>query len=387
MTIRQAAYAGLFALPFIACATVPEPVTVYCDEFQVGADFGQDGGPAPTYAALAQAVSDVTVLASTLLRSVDAACVDLTVAFGGNPEASRLAEGSAAARVRSHCERAAARILASGNVLRAANVKVWFARQSCLADTGYQLACEATCRADASCVEVDSRERCGDGDVVGTCNGVCAGACDGSAGSPVACDGACNGACDGACSGAGRPVGTFVSGGRCYARCLGQCGGTCAPHGGASVCEGACRGPCEGTTIALRCTAPLEAPQCIGDIDCQRACRASAHARATCPAVALGVTSDPARTPDSTSRLIRALERDLPTVFLVARGRGDEVRDASRDLGGSTRHFAASDDTNAERAACAITIARTGAIADENMRATSKAAKTLSDALDSATKP
>ena len=46
-----------------------------------------------------------------------------------------------------------------------------------------------------------------------------------------------------------------------------------------------------------------------------------------------------------------------------------------------------SDELSGERAACGVVIARTGAVADENMRAASSAAKAVSAALDYATKP
>lgn len=387
---RRSLLGVVVSLGIIAgCATVPEPVTLYCDGFEVGADFDRGGvGPlpaTPTYSALAQAVSDVAVLASSLLQSVDAACSELALDFGAD-DASGERASTAHERVMLDCERAAEKIRASRASLREAKVAVWFARQACLADTAYQVACEATCRTDANCIERDSGERCEAGNVIGACDGSCSGECEGSKGGPIACDGACTGECDGACLDAGRPVKDFASGGRCATRCVGRCSATCTPQAGRQRCEGACRGVCDGTRLPGRCATPLEAPRCAGEADCHQACRASAYARATCPNVALAVTSDGAAT-ESTVRKVRALERSLPAIFDVARGRGDDIRDAARRLERTARHVATSDELSGERAACGVVIARTGAVADENMRAASSAAKAVSAALDYATKP
>lgn len=383
----RASIGALAAVSFVAlagCDTIPEPITVYCEDFRVGAGAGAAGDLAGevAYAPLAQAVSDVAVAASRLARDVDEACVDLALRFGAASTDPRL---DPARPVGDHCDVASELLLARKQELVAAKLTVWVTEESCLADVGYQVACESGCRADRTCTEASIEARCPSGDALVACDGACDGACVGSESAPASCDGRCSGTCLGSCvDPEGDPLASFVPGERCTGRCVGKCGGTCESEK-AERCDGTCRGSCEGTASTPRCASDLAAPSCPGDADCAAACRASAFARATCGSGALGVTSDAPSTA-ALARAIRALELDLPAVYLTSRGRGDALRQASKGLADSARRIVDADTISGQHAACAVLMAETGNVADGNARAALAAAKKVAAAVDAVTK-
>ncbi len=378
----------------VGCNTNPDPVTVFCTDFSVGADFskksfGVSGQTEKPYVAFAQAVSDMAIMGSTLVDEVEASCRDLAVTLGATADDRRLVGVVSPARARVWCDIAAEKIRANRAMLRSAELSLWFTTPGCVTDTDYQASCESRCRTDAACVEASVVERCAAADVVGTCSGKCTGKCSGAEDAPASCDGQCSGTCDGDCLDGVSPVEDFVSGTSCSARCVGKCNAVCVfAEDSTAACDAPCRGGCEGTLSAPSCVGALEPPRCTGDADCQKCCKASAAARASCDGGALGVSVAEGATEDrSVAELVQSFERNLPTIFLTARGRGEILRSNASSLVDTAGRLLAHDDIGQMGAACGLLMAQTGEAASDNVKAALDGAKKVAGAVDETTKP
>ncbi len=379
-----------------ACDTNPAPVTVFCKDFSVGTDlsavtFGVSGGAAKPYLAFAQAVSDMAVMGSTLLDEVESSCRDIALRFGANPDDPRLVTSAMPARVGVWCDLAAEGIAKKHDVLRAAKLTMWFTAPGCVIDTAYQSVCEGRCRDDLACAEAPTADRCKAEDLVGACDGRCTGSCEGSEGASATCDGSCTGSCDGECldEDTQEAVKDFTSGSVCHRRCVGKCSASCTfAQGTEARCDSPCRGGCEGTLASPSCAGDLAPPKCSGDVDCQRCCKASAAARASCDGGALGVSVATGTGSDPTvPALVQALERNLPTIFLTARGRGETLKSNASSLVDAAGHVMGHDDLGQEGAACGLLIAQTGVAASDNLTIALDGANRVANAMDAATKP
>ena len=378
------------------CDTNPEPVTVFCSDFSVGADFsketfGVQGSTVKPYVAFAQAVSDMAVMGSTLLGEVDTACRDLAYGFGANPSDPRLVGPSGskveASSTKDACNLAAELIASKRSVLVGAKVSMWFTSPGCRIDATELSQCEARCIDGNGCVEPPWTARCKPADLVGVCSGRCTGSCEGAENATASCDGTCTGSCDGTCTKDGTAVRDFASGGVCKGRCNGRCGGACTfAEGTPATCDATCRGGCEGALEAAKCAGDLGPPKCAGDVDCQACCTASAAARASCEGGALGVVvANPGVDPRVAS-MVQALERNLPTLLLTARGRGEALRSHASSLVDTAGHLMSRDDLGREGAACGLLMAQTGVSASDNLKVAVEGARRVSSAVDASLK-
>lgn len=393
-TMAGGLLAGLVVSLVVGCNTNPDPVTVFCTDFSVGADFskktfGVSGQTEKPYVAFAQAVSDMAIMGSTLVDEVESSCRDLAVTLGATADDRRLVGVTSPARARVWCDIAAEKIRANRAMLRSAKLSLWFTSPGCVTDTDYQASCESRCRTDSSCVEASVVERCAAADVVGTCDGKCTGKCSGAEDAPASCDGQCSGTCDGDCLDGDSPVEGFVSGTSCSARCVGKCNAVCVfAADSAASCDAPCRGGCEGTLSAPSCVGALEPPRCTGDADCQKCCKASAAARASCDGGALAVSVAEGATGDrAVAELVQSFERNLPTIFLTARGRGEILRSNASSLVDTAGRLLAHDDIGQMGAACGLLMAQTGEAASDNVKAALEGAKKVAGAVDDTTKP
>jgi hypothetical protein len=378
----------------LGCNTNPDPVTVFCTDFSVGADlssksFGVSGEAEKPYVAFAQAVSDMAIMGSTLLDEVESSCRDLALTLGANESDGRLVGVASPARARVWCDIAAEKIRTKRAMLRSANLSLWFTTPGCVTDTEYQASCEARCRTDVACVESSIVDRCAPADVVGSCNGKCTGKCSGAEDAPSSCDGECSGTCEGDCLDGRVSVPDFESGTSCPARCVGKCNAVCVfAADSRGSCDAPCRGGCEGTLSAPSCVGDLAPPRCTGDADCQKCCKASAAARASCDGGALGVSvADGATVDRAVAEAVQSFERNLPTIFLTARGRGESLRKNASALVDTAGRLLAHDDIGQMGAACGLLMAQTGEAASDNVKAALEGAKKVATAIDETTAP
>ncbi len=369
----------------IACGTSPAAQTVICTDFQVGADLSQTDFDvpaklAPAYTSLAQATSDISLVSAQLLSDVSAACGELAVDLGGRADDPRLTGKLDADRARVLCSIAADRIGAMKARLDAAKVVVRIVETQCTVDTAFQVDCESKCQASPTCVEPGAIERCPAEDREGVCVGDCTGVCRGTEEAPVACEGTCDGACGGTCDGDDTCQGPGCT---CSGTCSGACSGSCttAP-GSALACAGLCRGGCSIPVEGASCAGPLAAPRCQGDADCQHGCEASAAARADCRDGALSIVVDSTKIDPELARIVRSLERNLPVLFLAARGRAKALSEQSSALTDAAGHILAHGDQLGQKAAaCGLLIGTTGEQASKNLTSALDGSKKVAAAI------
>lgn len=399
------------ALVLGGCGTSPEPTSVVCTDFRAGADlskstFGVTGELSPSYGAFAQAAGDLSAVANQMLRDVGASCQGLAVELGADPEDARTRGLLATDAVRAWCKIASERFVSVRPRLDAAHFAVQVETPKCTTDTTFQLACEEKCAPQKSCTESSPVERCPMEGREGICPGVCTGACTGSESAAAACEGTCSGTCFGTCGdGTAKPepgdpgkgegdgdakasakeadAADCSTGCACTQICTGTCTASCSLSAAGGRCDAVCAGTCSEPMRALNCTLPLAPPKCAGDVDCQKSCSASGAARAVCPPGSLAVAiDDAARADDDIARIVGALERHLPAVFLAARGRAKVLADGASDVLDSAGHILThADELGPMGAACGMLIGQTGDEARKNLDAALAGSKDLAHAV------
>ncbi|WP_146652324.1 hypothetical protein [Labilithrix luteola] len=354
-----------------ACGTDPEPVTVLCTDFRVGADlsdaeFGVGKALEPSYVAFAQAAGDLAATAAMTLREVGSSCRGLAVDLGADAKDGRLAGLVEPDLSKTWCAMAVERFALVRPKLEAAHYDVKVVLPRCAVDVDYQTTCEARCKTDASCVEASNEERCPVANREGLCPGLCTGTCQGAETAPAMCEGFCAGTCFGTCGDDDASRGT-----RCEQTCTGTCNAGCEARDGKGMqCDARCTGGCSAALVAAVCTADLLPPRCAGDVDCQRSCKASAAARASCSGGSFDVLVDPeARKDASLARVLGAMERHLPALFVAARGRAKLLSDDASDLVDSAGNILArTEEIGQKGAACGVLIGQTGDVASKSLK-------------------
>lgn len=371
------------------CGTEPATTSVVCTDFRAGADlssstFGVTGDLQRPYVAFAQAAGDLASVANRMLRDVGAACQSLAVELGASDRDPRVVGRAEPEAVRGWCDIAAERfsIAKASLVAGGAVFSIQVVVPKCSADATFQTACESKCRVDAACVESSAEDRCPVEAREGICGATCLGTCTGSETAPAACATKCNGTCFGSC-GTGKDAIDCSAGCACAAPCTGSCTASCEAQRGGGSCNAVCSGGCTKPMLAQTCTQPLAAPKCAGDVDCQKSCAASGAARALCPSGSLAVTVDPASRRDARwVQLVGVLDRNLPAIFLAARGRAQVLSDGASDLVGTAGNILKrSDDLGPMGAACGMLIGQTSSEARKNLDAALGGSKVVAHAV------
>jgi hypothetical protein len=334
------------------------------------------------YAAFAQAAGDVAAVGQTMIRDVGDACEGLAIELGADPSDPRTLGKLEPDRVRAFCAIAAERYARVRGKLAAAKLELRIVTPRCTVDAAAQTACEARCQYDAACVEPPAAERCPAEARTGICAGVCTGTCLGSETAFAACAGTCSGTCYGSC-GRGEHVEDCAGGCSCRSTCVGRCSAACELPPEGATCDAPCAGTCSLPLTVTACAAALEGPRCSGDLDCQNSCRAIAAARATCPEGSLAViTSDDARKDPEVARIVGALERHLPPIFLASRGRAKVLAENASDLLDAAGNILKrTGDIGPMGAACGILIGQTGGEAQKNLNAARAGSNMVADAV------
>jgi len=379
---------GLLGVTAGGCGTDPAPTTVVCTDFRAGADlsestFGVTGDLGRSYGAFAQAAGDLSAVANEMLRDVGASCQGLAVELGADRDDPRTKGKLEPEEVREWCKIAAERFRAVRPELAKANFAVKIVTPKCTVDTSFQIECEKKCVADATCVEAPTVDRCPEGAREGICPGLCTGTCTGSETAPATCDGKCDGTCFGTCGEGEDAVDCEGTGCTCTDHCVGSCTAACTMPSEGARCDAPCAGSCSEPMVAETCTKALAAPACKGDSDCQKSCGTSSAARAVCPAGSLAVViDDEARKSPRLAAVIGALERNLPAIFLAARGRAQVLADSASDLlDHAGRILNRSEELGPMGAACGMLIGQTGSEARKNLNAALGGSKDVANAV------
>lgn len=388
---------GAGVISALGCGTNPEPTSVVCTDFRAGADmskstFGVTGELQRPYVAFAQAAGDLAAVANEMLRDVGAACQGLAIELGADPEDARTRGKLEPEAVRAWCRIAAEHFVTVKPKLDGSSFAVMVTTPKCTTDTDFQTTCEKRCTVQATCTEASVEQRCPVEGREGICSGVCSGICTGSESAAAECEGTCSGTCFGTCAaeGTGGASGSAMDDGAdcstgcaCTTLCKGTCTAACTPAAGGAHCDAICSGGCSEPMRAQTCTQPLTPPTCKGDVDCQKSCEASGAARAVCPQGSLRVSIDPeARKRADVARVVGALERHLPAIFLAARGRAKVLEDGASDVLDTAGNILnRADQLGPMGAACGMLIGQTGDEAKTSLNAALAGSKDLAHAV------
>lgn len=381
---------GGAAVLLAGCGTSPESTSVVCTDFRAGADlssstFGVTGELQRPYGAFAQAAGDLAAVANGMLRAVGSACQGLAVELGSDRDDPRVVGKLEPEAVRGWCKIAAERFTSVRPLLARVHFAVHVVTPKCTVDTTFQVACEQRCLAEATratCTEVSTEDRCPVEARAGVCLGACTGTCTGSETAPATCEGTCGGTCYGTC-GDGEDAVDCSTGCACTTVCKGGCTAACELPASGGTCDASCSGGCSEPMRGQKCTEALEPPTCAGDVDCQKSCSASSAARATCPQGSLAIVVDEgARRDPAIAQIVGAMDRNLPAIFLAARGRAKVLSDGASDLIDSAgRILNRTDEIGPMGAACGMLIGQTGAEARKNLDAALGGSKDVAHAV------
>jgi len=205
----------------------------------------------------------------------------------------------------------------------------------CAASMSAMADCAASCDAN---IEPGSAEvKCEGGELSGACGAECSGSCEMSAGGKCegTCEGSCEagfkGQCDGKCEGTCDGQDTK---GECAGTCEGKCGG-----GGKGECTSECKGNCELSagakcegTCTGSCSVEMEAPKCTGEVkppemsaECSADCDAKVSGKLECSPASVTLVAKGAADAEAATKLVAAIEANLPAVLKVAIGMKDKV--------------------------------------------------------------
>ncbi len=370
------------------CGTDPEPQSVVCTDFRAGADlskstFGVKGSLQQTYGAFAQAAGDLAAVSNEMLNSVGASCEGLALELGASPDDPRTRGKLETDAVRAWCDIAAERFTKVRPQLERWHFALSVITPKCTVDTSFQVACEQRCLAQATCTETSPEERCPVDAREGVCPGLCTGKCTGSETAAATCDGPCTGTCFGTCGKDEDKATSCSTGCVCTSVCRGTCTAECTLGKPGAHCDALCAGGCSEPMRALSCSRALALPKCAGDVDCQKSCGASGAARASCPAGSLTVRIDPtARSQTDVARIVGALERHLPAIFLASRGRANVLSDGASDLLDTAGNILTrGEELGPMGAACGMLIGQTGEEARKNLSAAKSGSKVVANAV------
>jgi hypothetical protein len=375
---------GVAALVTMTACPASPLSDICCTDFKAGSDmagvqFTGDAQLNGQFVAFAQAAGDVAATASGAVADVTGACMNIATDLGDDPKAGAGKTGTAVLTF--WCAEAILRLnaVAGGGIQGQLDVRV--EPPACTLAVQAVASCQAKCDVTGACNVKATPPRCTGGTLAISCKGNCTG----SASAPtIACTGACSGACSGTCeaSGGATVECTGKCDGECTAKagvgtgiqsdgsCHGACSGTCKLDAGATVsCAGTCSGTCNascratGGQVSVKCSGTCDADfdpvSCEGgkleggcDVDahCQGNCNASASAKAECRPPRVDVTAK--GTAPAFATIAATLEKNLPSLLIVARARGQAFLDVAKTTGEGAATLSASGKLDVKGTAC-----------------------------------
>ena len=341
-----------------------------CKGFEPGADMSTplNGNPrfgtldvsvSGQFVAFAQASGDLNNVAVGALADVTNACRSIALDMGSDPNDATLTGKTGVDLMNAWCDLAVGKIkeITSANV----TLTVAFDPPQCTASLKAEADCQARCDVSGKCdikvnpptctggtLEIECKGGCDVTaqaptiDCTGSCTGQCSGSCEAQGGVTVDCDGKCEGTC--AAGGTANGTGIQADG-----TCKGTCNGKCTLRNTATVsCKGTCSGSCNAKCdvapgqVSVKCSGSCSADyqpiECKGgkleggckvSADCQANCNASVQATAQCTPGQLAVTysGNVAGIEGKVNALIATLEKNLPALVVVLKGRGQQFAD------------------------------------------------------------
>lgn len=297
------------------------------------------------------ASANLQKLAGQIEADVSGACGQLAKDLGASDEDIAPAEDGPGKKAEAACN-AAVKLIGEFKAKASGSIKVDVKPPKCSASMSAMADCAAECDAN---IEPGSAEvNCEGGEISGECGGTCEGTCTVEAGAE--CTGSCGGTCEGSCSAefsgtcsgncTGKCDGNDVDGAECAGTCEGKCegggSGTCGGECGGKcdvACEASASGECSGTCSGS-CDVKMEAPKCSGEIkppemsaECEANCDAKVSGEVECTPASVKVKIAGAADAEASSKLVAALEANLPALLKVTLGMKGRIESAVASVG------------------------------------------------------
>lgn len=288
-------------------------------------EFGFDvEGAAKVKAAMSAGVQ-IKGLADEIEGELKASCGKLASDLGAQPDGDS-AEAAC---------KAAAKAIGDFKAKAGGSFKLDLVAPKCSASMNAMADCAGKC--DANVKGPSAEVKCEGGEISGKCGAECKGSCGMEAGAK--CEGACGGSCEGDFSGTcGGKCDGKCDGKKSTGECKGKCEGKCDGEA-KGECKGTCKGNCELKAGAKcegecsgECSVKMEAPKCSGEVkppemsaECKASCDAEVSGKLECTPAKVTLKATGSANAEAASKLVAAIEANLPAILKVAIGMKDKV--------------------------------------------------------------
>lgn len=282
-----------------------------------------------------QATADLRAVGSKVKLDVKKACASMATDLGAPDTWSALGDGDDAignTNGTGACDAASVRIDTIMKASVNANFALLTVPGACHTDFQAQVACDAKCKAEASCDSGTVETRCAPGELSTKCverckvQSYCEGTVDLEANCMGKCESTCTGECKGTCT---ASDGTKTDNnpnchGKCSASCNGTCRGKCKIDLDVGVACGTnvkCKGECTTTHTDPVCETTCTPPNCKVDASCSESCTASVAARAVCDPSHVELYASASVNAD-VPKLVATVNANLPVLLSAAEVQG-----------------------------------------------------------------
>jgi hypothetical protein len=282
-----------------------------------------------------QASADFRAIGAKVKVDVKKACVNIATdlgaadtwtALGDTDDSIGNANGTGA------CDAAGVRIDTIMKASVTANFALITVPGACHTDFQAQVACDAQCKAEATCDSGTAETRCQPGQLSTTCVDKCKeqSFCEGSVTVEANCQGSCESTCTGECKGTCTASdGTKTDNnpsckGKCSSTCNGTCKGKCKVEVAGGIACGTsckCKGECTTTHTDPVCETTFTAPTCKVDASCSESCTASVAAKAVCDPPHVELYANATVNAD-VPKLVATINANLPAIVACAEAQG-----------------------------------------------------------------
>ncbi|HEX7664336.1 MAG TPA: hypothetical protein VF407_07500 [Polyangiaceae bacterium] len=400
------------------CSSSDNPLnSVCCTDFQPGTDmasidFGGDVSVKGQIRAFAQASGDMSALAGTAMADVTAACKNMAVDLGADPNDAAANGKTGGDLLTFWCTtKAVASIQASVSASVEGSISLAIQPPVCDVSVTAQASCDASCDVSGKCDVQANPPTCTGGQVEVSCSGTCTG----SASAQIDCSGSCSGNCSGGCTAEGGVDCTGKCDGTCEAggstggsgaqadgTCKGVCKGTCSVTAPNVKCSGSCSGKCDAecsppqgqasVTCSAGCSDPKATPiSCKGgkleggcqvDAKCQANCNASAQAKASCTPPSVTINAQLKAGADvQFAVLVKTLQTNLPALLLVIQAQGSAFLGQMQAVAQAGIDITGGGGLDVKSSACLVNMGASAASAVANFTTTLKGAASVTTSL------
>lgn len=282
-----------------------------------------------------QASADLRAVGAKVKVDVKKSCVAIATDLGATDTWTALGDGDDAianANGTGACDAASVRIDTIMKASVTANFALVTVPGACHTDFQAQVACDAKCKADATCDSGTAETRCTPGELSVKCDERCKAKsfCEGRVDLDANCQGKCESTCTGACAGTctasdgSKTDNDPNCHGKCSASCNGTCKGKCEIDASAGIACGTnvkCKGECTTTHSDPVCETTFTPPTCTVNTSCEESCTASVAAKAVCDPPHVELYANATINAD-VPKLVATINANLPALLAAGEVQG-----------------------------------------------------------------